>query len=137
MGTADTDAPSAEDVREYRRQLRTLPADQLVADAVFSLLSAAQAKLGRRDARLLIDLATVSATHARDHLPRDLVRQIDDALGQLRLAQVTAEGRGEPGEVEENDLERMPAPPTTGAADPPAAPTPSSPAAGRLWVPGR
>lgn len=145
MDTAETDGhqaqPSEEDIREYTRQLRTLPAERLVADAVFSLLSAAQAKLGRRDARLLIDLATVSATHARDYLSRELVRQIDDALGQLRLAQVTAEGRGRPGEVEENDLDRTPAPPGTGATTPPAQSTPSSPspssAASKLWVPGR
>jgi hypothetical protein len=131
--------PSEEEIREYARQLRVLPVEQIVADTLSSLLSGAQAKLGRRDARLLIDLTTMSLTHARDHLSPDLVRQVEDVLGQLRLAQVTAEGRS-PGEVEENDLDRMPTPPATGAqATPaqPAQPTPPPSAASRLWVPGR
>lgn len=135
--------PTEDEVREYARQLRVLPVDRIVADTLSSLLSGAQAKLGRRDARLLIDLTTVSLTHARDHLPQDLVRQVEDLLGQLRLAQVTAEGRT--GEVEENDLAAMPAPPASAASPAPTAPaqptpaqrTPPPSAASRLWVPGR
>ncbi|HEX6447211.1 MAG TPA: hypothetical protein VF053_19105 [Streptosporangiales bacterium] len=137
--------PTEDEIREYARQLRVLPVEQIIADTLSSLLSGAQAKLGRRDARLLIDLTTVSLTHARDHLSQDLVRQVEDVLGQLRLAQVTAEGRN-PGEVEENDLDRVPAPPASGATTPPVqpsrptptpTPTPPPSAASRLWVPGR
>jgi hypothetical protein len=112
---------SADDVREHRQRMRSLPVEHIIRDVVFSLLNAAQVKLGRRDARLLIDLSTVAHEHARPYLPDDLTRQIDQVLGQLRLGQVSAEShasrRGEP---EENDLDRVPAPPPAGAAQSPA-----------------
>jgi len=107
---------SAEDVREQVQRLRALPVEQVIADAVFSLLNAAQIKLGRRDARLLIDVSAVVHEHARRYLPDELTRQIDQALGQLRLGQVSAEGHpARPEQPEENDLGQVPAPPS---ADP-------------------
>ena len=124
---------SADDVREHRQRMRLLPVEHIIRDVVFSLLNAAQVKLGRRDARLLIDLSTVAHEHARPYLPDDLTRQIDQVLGQLRLGQVSAEShasrRGEP---EENDLDRVPAPPSAGAAQ-----SPADRASGKLQVPGR
>jgi hypothetical protein len=96
--------------------MRRLPVGQVIGDVLFSLLDAAQVKLGRRDARLLIDMTAVAHEHARPYLPEELSKQIDQVLGQLRLAQVTAEGHAsQPGEPEENDLDRVPAPPTAGA----------------------
>src|SRR5215472_837241 len=83
---------SAEDAREYARRLRALPVDQVLGDFLFSLLNAAQVKLGRRDARLLIDVAAVAHEHARPHLPGELTSQIDQVLGQLR------DGSGQRGE---------------------------------------
>jgi len=124
---------SAEDVREYAQRMRALPVEQVIADVVFSLLSAAQVKLGRRDARLLIDLGTAAHEHARPYLSDELTTQIDQVLGQLRLGQVSAEGHASrPGEPEDNDLDRVPTPPSAGAA-----PSPAGRASGRLWVPGR
>jgi len=103
---------SAEDAREYARRLRALPVDQVLGDFLFSLLNAAQVKLGRRDARLLIDVAAVAHEQARPHLPDELTRQIDQLLGQLRMGQVSAEGRaGQHSQSQENDLDRTPAPP--------------------------
>jgi hypothetical protein len=123
----------AEDAAEYAQRLRSLPAGQVIGGMVFTLLNAAQVKLGRRDARLLIDLATVAHEHARPYLPDELTKQIDQVLGQLRLGQVSAEGHpSRPGKPEENDLDRVPAPPPAVAAQSPAGPAPS-----RLWVPGR
>ena len=55
-GAGHADERSAEDPREYARQLRSLPVDQVLGDFLFSLINAAQVKLGRRDARLLIDV---------------------------------------------------------------------------------
>ena len=108
---------SADEVRERLRRMRSLPVEQVIADAVFTLLNAAQVKLGRRDARLLIDVSTVAHEHARPYLTDDLARQIDQVLGQLRLGQVSAEGKPTPpGEPEENDLDRLPAPPSTASA---------------------
>jgi hypothetical protein len=107
---------SADDAREYVRRMRSLPVDQVIGDFLLSLLNAAQVKLGRRDARLLIDLGAVAHEHARPYLPEVLTKQIEQMLGQLRLGQVSAEShasrRGGP---EENDLDRVPAPPSVGA----------------------
>jgi hypothetical protein len=126
-------ARPAEDAAEYVQRLRSLPVEQVIGDVVFTLLNAAQVKLGRRDARLLIDLATVAHEHARPYLPGELTRQIDQVLGQLRLGQVSAEGHPSPrGKPEENDLDRVPVPPPAGTAQPPVGPAP-----GKLWVPGR
>ena len=120
MGTAEPGGAgqggerSAEDAREYARRLRALPVDQVLGDFLFSLLNAAQVKLGRRDARLLIDVAAVAHEHARPHLPGELTSQIDQVLGQLRMGQVSAESHAsQQGQPEENDLERAPAPPPT------------------------
>jgi hypothetical protein len=120
-GAGQADEPSAEDTREaadadeYARQLRAFPVDQILRDFLFSLLNAAQVKLGRRDARLLIDVTAVAHEHARPRLPAELTRQMDEALGQLRLAQVSAENRAsQQGQQEENDLGAPPAPPSAG-----------------------
>ena len=117
MGSAEHEQErSAQDTREYVRRMRRLPVGQVIGDVLFSLLDAAQVKLGRRDARLLIDMTAVAHEHARPYLPEELSKQIDQVLGQLRLAQVTAEGHAsQQGEPEENDLDRVPAPPTAGA----------------------
>ena len=100
---------AADDAAEYARRLRALPVDRVVGDFLFSMLSAAQVKLGRRDARLLIDVAAVAHEHARPHLSADVTRQVDQALGQLRMGQVNAENQAS--QPEENDLDRVPAPP--------------------------
>jgi hypothetical protein len=116
-GAEHEQARDAQDAREYARRLRSLPVDQVIGDLLFSLLNAAQVKLGRRDARLLIDVTTVAHEHARPYLPGELTQRIDQVLGQLRLAQVSAEGHASrQAEPEDNDLERVPAPPSAGAA---------------------
>ena len=116
-GTEQDQARSAEEAQEYVRQVRSLPVGQVIGEVLFSLLNAAQVKLGRRDARLLIDVSTVAHEQARPYLPGELSRQIDQVLGQLRLGQVSAEGQvARQGEPEENDLGRLPAPPPAGAA---------------------
>lgn len=110
------DAREAADAGEYARQLRAFPVDQVLRDFLFSLLNAAQVKLGRRDARLLIDVTAVAHEHARPHLPGELTRQIDEVLGQLRMAQVSAENQASrQDQHEENDLGVAPAPPSAGA----------------------
>jgi hypothetical protein len=138
---------SEEQARQYAEQLRSVPAEQVVTEVLSSLLNLAQVKLGRRDARLLIDLCAVLLGHARRHLPSDLSTQVDQALSQLRLAQVQAEGTASG--PEPNDLAEIPATPTgtggtapvapAGPAPPPAPgqPAPQPPPAARLWVPGR
>jgi hypothetical protein len=116
LGPADEQSAEetreAADAREYARQLRVFPVDQVLRDFLFSLLNAAQVKLGRRDARLLIDVTAVAHEHVRPHLPDELTRQIDEALGQLRMGQVSAENRvSQQDQQEQNDLGTAPAPP--------------------------
>jgi hypothetical protein len=115
-GGAETKRAGA-DADDYVRQMRSLPASEVIGDVLASLLHAAQVKVGRRDARLLIDVTTVAHEHARPYLPGDLVKQIDQILGQLRLAQVSAETQaGQQSQREENDLDRAPAPPPASPA---------------------
>jgi hypothetical protein len=136
---SDRPGASEEDVRDYARRLRSLPVEHVLAEVMFTLLNAAQVKLGRRDARLLIDAVTVSMTHARGYVSAELSSQVDGVLGQLRLVQVAAEGRtSRPDQLaEENDLERMPTPPAVAQAGPPSEPASNSAQTSRLWVPGR
>jgi hypothetical protein len=130
---------SEDEVRAYVEKLRTAPADQLLVELLFTALNAAQVKLGRNDARLFIDFSGMLVDHLREYLPDDAVGQADQALGQLRLAQVQAEGEvARSDRPEANDLERRPAgfASASGApTDPPPTPPPSTGSSG-LWVPG-
>ncbi|MEX2504458.1 MAG: hypothetical protein WD378_06385 [Egicoccus sp.] len=140
--------PSEEEVRAYLGQLRAAPVEQVVAEVASALLNAAQVKLGRQDGRLLLDMAAALAEQGRDRLPDELLTQVDEALSQLRVAQVEAEREvtdaASQGHVEEGDLGSAPAgddagaptPPSTGGqGEPPS--SGSSSAASRLWVPGQ
>jgi hypothetical protein len=109
--------PPGDDTGEYVRRMRSLPASEVIGEALVGLIQVAQAKVGRRDARLLIDVTAVAHEHARPYLPGDLTSQIDQVLGQLRLAQVSAEGNAsQRSQPEENDLDRAPAPPPASPA---------------------
>lgn len=161
---ADPEEPSEEEVRAYVAQLRAAPVDQVVAEVVSALLNAAQVKLGRRDGRLLIDLVAAVTEAGRSRLTDELTGQVDQALSQLRMAQVQAEqqvaaaaaqGQHEPGDLGApaggGDADRPvgsapaagaspaggPAPGPAGQAPPPGqgAPPPSG-SGKRLWVPG-
>jgi hypothetical protein len=134
----DGDRTSGEQARAFVEQLRSAPAEEIIAEVLSTLLTAAEVKLGRRDARLFIDLCAAVTDHAGQYLSDELGKQVGTVLGQLRLGQVSAESqRAGDAESEPNDLSRAPAPPATGAqgaqTSGPATPSPSS----RLWVPGR
>lgn len=161
-GQAQPGQPSEEEVRQYLAQMRGAPVEQVLAEVLQGLLNGAQIKLGRRDGRLLLDTATAVVEQTRPHLSTELVGQVDQALTQLKMAQVEAEkdvsqaGRDEP-----NDLggPSGDADPSGGApAGQPTSPEQTSPAqaggqgqqspgsgpqqAGesplnKLWIPGR
>lgn len=131
---------SEEQAREYVKKLREAPAEQVVTEMISVLLNAAQVKLGRRDARLLIDLSSLVLDHVRQYVSADLAAQVDKVLGQLRLGQVQAESEAaRKAEPEPNDLRQAPAPPSS--TPPPSQPSaqqqPPDKPASRLWVPGR
>lgn len=141
-GDLPGDGPSEEEVRAYLGQMRQAPVEQVVAEVLQGLLNAAQIKLGRRDARLLLDTAASIADQTRPHLGDALSGQIDDALNQLRMAQVEAEKQvAQSGQPEEHDID----PAASGSAGqqeasgqaPPSTGQPGSGAASKLWVPGR
>ena len=94
-GAGHADERSAEGPREYARQLRSLPVDQVLGDFLFSLINAAQVKLGRRDARLLIDVTAVAHEHAP--LPTSRTHQADRPG-----AGTVADGSGERGRPRES-----------------------------------
>ena len=109
----DRSQTSAQDAHKLAEQLRNAPVHEIAAEAFFVLLNGAQIKLGRRDARLLIDLSTLMFDHARGYLPEMLVKQVDQSLGQLRLGQVSAENKAaKEAQAEPNDLDQFPTPPS-------------------------
>ena len=141
--------PSEEEIRAYLSQLREAPVDQVLAEVVNALLNAAQVKLGRRDGRLLIDATGAVTDTVRGHVPEELTTQLDQALTQLRLAQVEGEQQvaqaAAQGHAETGDLATDPGSDAVDGAgeaapgSPPPAATPPAggSAASRLWVPGR
>ncbi len=142
--------PSEEEVRAYLAELREAPVDQVLAEVVNALLNAAQVKLGRRDGRLLIDTVSAVTEQVRGHVPDELTGQLDQAINQLRMAQVEGEEQvrqaAASGEKESGDIatdpaaEGSPDPVATeegGQPSPPQQPPAGGDAASRLWVPGR
>jgi hypothetical protein len=153
--------PSEEQIRAYLAQLRQAAPDELVAQAFSVLASGAEVKLGRRDARLLIDAAAALAEAVDERVEADLEKQMTTALNQLRVAQVDAEkqlaklrdeGRLPPeeegelpadaGETEVPEDVAAAAEEARQAAQQGDQPGPadqdrSSDAASRLWIPGR
>lgn len=135
--------PSQEELQEYLTQMRGAPVEQVIAEVLQALLNSAQVKIGRKDGRLLIDIATTVAEKAGPHVSDQVAEQIDQALSKLRMAQVDAENeldearaRGED-VAEPNDLGAA----AEGGQDVQDAPSEgggghSSGAASKLWTPG-
>jgi hypothetical protein len=126
---------SEEELRQYVAQLREAPVAELVAQAYAMLGAWAEAKLGRRDARTLIDGLNGLVQAAASDLPEDLTKQMHGGISQLQLAQVQAE--------QQLARQQQPAgeqsqPPT--AQDQKSKPPPGEPEkrlTDRLWIPGR
>lgn len=143
LGGQQAGGPSEEEVRAYLEQMRTAPVEQVLAEVLQGLLNAAQLKLGRADARLLLDVAASITDQSRSQLSEDLVQQVDQALSQLRMAQVEAEQQvAAQGTPEANDMAAdAPSATPDAGTDAPAAsePQPGSPgsATSKLWIPGR
>ncbi len=96
---------SPEDARRFFEQLRATPVEQILTEVFTTLLTAAEVKLGRADARVLIDLCAEVLRAADGRVPAELVKQVEAALGQLRLAQVSAENQPAPGGEAEDAAE--------------------------------
>jgi hypothetical protein len=126
---------SEEELRQYVAQLREAPVAELVAQAYTMLGTWAEAKLGRRDARTLIDGLNGLVQAAAGALPEDLTKQMQSGISQLQLAQVQAE----------QQLARQQQPSGEQSQPPTAQKQTSQPPSGesekrltdRLWIPGR
>jgi hypothetical protein len=134
--------PSEAELEQMLAQMREAPAEQVLVEVINVLLQAAQVKLGRPDARLLIDTVAAVAAAAAGRADEALLRQVGEAVTQLRLAQVEAEGGGAaPVRAAGAVPEPGPTPTTTASAPAPPAsasgPAQQAPGGSRLWVPGR
>ena len=138
VGATGAAAPDEAEVRAYLERLRTAPVEDVLAELLSVLLSAAQVKIGRADARLLLDALAAIARVTEGRIDVGLQQQAMDALAQLRLAQVEAERQlgtppegGAPGAGDGGAAEGGP------GAPPGAPPGPAQGAQrSRLWVPG-
>lgn len=130
--------PSEEEIRAYLSQLRSAPVDQVLAEVSSALVNAAQVKLGRQDARLLLDVVAAVSETVRGQVDDELPNQLDDVLAKLRMAQVEGErevsSASEQGHQESGDLGSQQDPGAEEASPPPSR-GPSDPAS-RLWTPG-
>ena len=133
MTDPTTGGPTEEELRAYLESLRAAQPVEIVVQAFGILATASEVKIGRPDARALIDgmSALLDATAA--HLPPEITARMRETISQLQMAQV--------------QMEREAA--TAGASQPhdssqPDAPTETPPTEGqqesmtsRLWIPGR
>lgn len=128
--------PSQEEMQAYIEQLRAADPSEIVAQAFTMLGTGAELKLGRPDARVLIDAVAALVDAVGDRVTDELRSGMESGLAQLQQAQVQAEQQAG---VASPDAE----PQTPAAEEPPASPPPSqspgqgSKASDRLWVPGR
>jgi len=133
--------PSEAEMEQLLAQMREAPAEQVLVEVVNVLLQAAQVKLGRPDARLLIDAVAAVAQASAGRADATLLGQIGEAITQLRLAQVEAEGGTPAAAQPPAPSAPTPGTPPAGAPSYPASAAgaePPAPQAGsRLWVPGR
>lgn len=142
--------PSPEEMRAYLEQLRESDPVGLMAEAFNLLATGAQVKLGRPDARLLIDAMAGMVHAAGARVPGEVSQQMNQGIAQLQMAQVEAEKEAAGGGGE-SDAEGAggedggdagaPGDASGGAGGPggPAAPGSSAQQkmTDRLWVPGR
>lgn len=150
--------PTEEELRDYLEQLREADAAQVLVQAYQLLGTGAEVKLGRPDARVLIDAMGGLAEAASRALPAELVGQLREGVRQLQLAQVQAESKAGPGGQPDAGPEATPPAGQPRASDPaPPAPPGGQPgqpgqpgragarpgqpqeqkATDRLWIPGR
>lgn len=82
---------SEEQVRAYLAELRDAQVTDILAQVISTLLNGAQVKLGRRDARVLIDTAAAVIERIGPDLDEGFAEEVSSILSQLRMAQVQAE----------------------------------------------
>ncbi len=150
--TAAQSQPSEEELRAYLEQLRDADVVEIVAQAYSMMATGAEVKLGRPDARLLIDALAGLVQATAERLPEQLGQGMRSGLSQLQMAQVQAEGQAGSGQPSDapagGEPERAGGPPGEAGARPGGQPgeQPTQRPGGapgeqsmtdRLWIPGR
>ena len=133
--------PSQEEMRAYLEQLRAADPVGLLAEAFNLLATGAQVKLGRPDARVLIDAMAGMVHAAGAQIPGEVSKQMNEGIAQLQLAQVQAEKEAG-GAADDAGAGGEGA--DTGGSQPGGAQQPGGASSAeqqrmtdRLWVPGR
>ena len=132
-----THEPSEEELLAYLEQLRAADVTDIVAQCFSMLGTAAQAKIGRPDARTLIDGVAALLQATASGLQPALAERMRAGIQQLQLAQVQAErdlvttaGQGGESVPEKPQQAAKPTP------EPSGQPATEPPLTSRLWVPG-
>ncbi len=143
--------PNQEEMRAYVEQLRAADPSEIVAQAFTMLGTGAEVKLGRSDARLLIDAAAALVSAVADRVPDQLREGMESGIAQLQQAQVQAEQQAGPETPETPQAPGAGAAGAGGASAAPGGPGGAQQQPGqagqsggddrkmtdRLWVPGR
>jgi hypothetical protein len=138
--------PSEEELQAYLQQLRAADVTEILVQAYSMLATAAEVKLGRPDARVVIDAMHALAGSLGGKVDPQLHQQMTQGVAQLQNAQVqverqvaTQQAGQQPGEPAAE-----PAAPPDGEPEPGTGPGagPGTGPAGermtdRLWIPGR
>ena len=135
MSDPMTGGPTEEELRAYLESLRAAQPVEVVVQAFGILATASEVKLGRPDARVLIDGMAALHEATAEAIPPDIGDKMRETVVQLQMAQVQAErevaAQGQGGEGGGGA--------GGGGAGGGQAQTPpqqESPAS-RLWIPGR
>ena len=139
-------APSQEELRAYVEQLRRAEPSEIVLQAYTMLGTGAEAKIGRPDARVLIDALTGMVQAVGDRLGPQMTAGMRNGLNQLHLMQVEAEREAaappppadQPGAQTQSQAQPPPEQPSQPRQRPQQGGSgPDQRMTDRLWIPGR
>lgn len=144
MSDPTTDGPTEEEMRAYLENLREAQPVEIVVQAFGLLATASEVKLGRIDARVLIDGMAALLEATAERMPDEIVDRMQQTVAQLQMAQVQAErdltgagaGQQDAGAVDEGAEPSAEQPPGAQQA-PPQQPPQREDVTNRLWIPGR
>ena len=138
MSDPTTGGPSEEELRAYLESLRAAQPVEVVVQSFGILATASEVKLGRPDARVLIDGMAALLEATAHHMPPEIVTKMRETVAQLQMAQVQAERQGTAESAGQGQDASQEGAGQAGQdqSTPSGQPAQESPAS-RLWIPGR
>ncbi|CAN5867884.1 hypothetical protein BH23ACT10_BH23ACT10_18470 [soil metagenome] len=140
MSDPTTDGPSEEEMRAYLESMRAAQPVEIIVQSFGILATASEVKLGRDDARVLIDGMAALLEATADQMPPEIVERMRQTVSQLQLAQVQVEREGVDADESDDAEQVAQGSDPAGAAQatqPPPAQQQQPDAGSRLWIPGR